>query len=415
MISKDPSHGQYMNLALMMLAGSLCLMVQESVPPASQPAATQPSPEAILDRFVAVTGGKAAYEKLRTRAVVGSMSGQGGLTAEFAIYREYPNKLYSAINIPGFGRIERGTDGTIAWEKNPQNGNRVLIGTERDDLLRESRMDAEVNWRELYPTVEYLGPEEIANRTADRVRVTSQNGSRETRYYDRINGLLVRTEVTMQSGGLDFVIARTLSDYTAVDGVKIPYRMTQTTQNIQQTMTVTQVKNNVPIPARRFEIPPEIRTLIDRAASTQPTTAPVDPVAARAEMLAGMTPEQRRRHFIASAELFVRRAKSLATRAGPAMQPSQYSAAARELVGAFNDIDPPGDNPELTEMYGKFSACVASYKSAFDCWVSAQQLERLKDYDGARGQRDLRDIHFREAFERVNTAEAAFAKMKAGG
>ena len=122
----------------------------------------RPSAEAILDKYVEVTGGKAAYAKLNNRLTKATfeMVGQG-LKFSMTIYAARPNKMYTLMESEAFGKIEKGTDGELAWEINVMTGPQIKEGEERALLLRGAAFDAVPGWRKLYKKVESFGIEDI--------------------------------------------------------------------------------------------------------------------------------------------------------------------------------------------------------------------------------------------------------------
>src|SRR5258708_36503016 len=68
-----------------------------------------PKAETILDRYVEVTGGKAAYEKHKTELGTGTMTFTAqGLKGSISRYAAAPNQTYAVIELEGIGKIEQG-------------------------------------------------------------------------------------------------------------------------------------------------------------------------------------------------------------------------------------------------------------------------------------------------------------------
>src|SRR5262252_4932208 len=83
--------------------------------PAAAPAA-DPTGEAIVDKSVEATGGRAAWEKLKTEVAKGSLELTAmGMKGDLTIYKAAPNKSYTVIDFPGFGKAEEGSNGQVAW------------------------------------------------------------------------------------------------------------------------------------------------------------------------------------------------------------------------------------------------------------------------------------------------------------
>src|SRR4030095_8931760 len=76
-----------------------------------------PTADQVLARYTEALGGAAAIEKIKTRTMKGTWVGSNGITLGYELYQTAPDKVYSVLNTPRQGVIERGFDGQVAWEK----------------------------------------------------------------------------------------------------------------------------------------------------------------------------------------------------------------------------------------------------------------------------------------------------------
>src|SRR6059058_5398927 len=77
-----------------------------------------PKGETILDKYIEVTGGKAAYEKKRTEVSTAVMEFVGkGVKTQMTSYHAAPNRSYTVVEIEGIGKMDEGSDGSVAWER----------------------------------------------------------------------------------------------------------------------------------------------------------------------------------------------------------------------------------------------------------------------------------------------------------
>src|SRR5215467_12699217 len=91
-----------------------------------------PKAEAILDKYVEVTGGKAAYEKLHSEITTGKMEIAGkGINGSVMSYRAAPNKSYTEIEIQGLGKMREGSDGATFWSLSAFQGPHLKEGDEK--------------------------------------------------------------------------------------------------------------------------------------------------------------------------------------------------------------------------------------------------------------------------------------------
>ena len=129
------------------------LMLGLLASPGALRASDSPLPDAaaILDKFVEVTGGKAAYEKIHNR-VRKERAIHLGMDFEDStvVYQAAPNKHYVEIESEAFGTIESGSDGNIVWYLSDMTGPIVQQGEAGAAGLHAAAFNHMVRWRELY-------------------------------------------------------------------------------------------------------------------------------------------------------------------------------------------------------------------------------------------------------------------------
>lgn len=236
------------------LALAVCFVLQAADP--------LPTGEAVLDKYIAVTGGKAEYEKVRTQITNAVMEFTGkGVKANMTMYHAEPARRYMVVEIEGIGKMEEGTDGSIVWERSALKGPRIKSGEERAVALRAADIYHDLRWRNYFSKVECTGIEPIDGRICYRVVLTPRDGQPESRYYDKTTNLLVRTNMIINSEMGDIPAESSVSDYRKVEGVLMPFQVKQKVLGQEFTVTVQSVKNNVEIPKERFALPDDVKAL----------------------------------------------------------------------------------------------------------------------------------------------------------
>ncbi|HVP00381.1 MAG TPA: hypothetical protein VMT15_20055 [Bryobacteraceae bacterium] len=226
-----------------------------------------PKPETILDRYVEVTGGKAAYEKRKNALETGTLEYKAqGLKGSVTRYSAEPAEEYSVIEIDGVGKIEAGIDNGIAWEKSAILGPRIKSGAERVQTLREATFNASLHWRELFPKVETAGTETIDGELCYKVVLTPKEGNPETMFFEKKSGLAVKTMTVAATQMGDVPFEATSAEYKTFGGVTIPTKITQKVSGQEFTITIQDVKINQPIPEGRFDPPSDIKALLSKSA-----------------------------------------------------------------------------------------------------------------------------------------------------
>jgi hypothetical protein len=236
---------------------------------------TAPAAEKILDRYIEVTGGRAAHEKVKSAIVTMTMSMPAqGMKANITSYTITPKKHYVAVEIPGVGLMEEGSDGVVAWSKNAMMGPRLKEGEEKEIAFRSNAMDKEVKWREYYTSAETAGVETADGKTLYKVVMTPKVGSTETRYYDKETGLMVKMAMKQKTPMGEIPSETAFSDYKSFDGILGPTKMAVKAGPQEMQMTIDSIKFNADIPADKFQIPADVQALIDKKNGVAPKAEP---------------------------------------------------------------------------------------------------------------------------------------------
>jgi len=224
--------------------------------------AEDPKPEAILDKAIEATGGRAAYEKIKTEVVTGSLELTAmGLKGTLTMYRSAPDKSYTVIDFSGMGKAEEGFNGDVAWAVNGMEGARIKKGDERAIAMRNASLHAELHWQDFFQKVELAGTEDVAGKPCYKLILTPKEGSPETRYYDKASNLLVKTILPTTTADGAITIEIGLSDYRDEGGTLMPHTITQKVPNTDIIVKIETVKRNDDIPASRYDLPEEIKAL----------------------------------------------------------------------------------------------------------------------------------------------------------
>ncbi len=215
-----------------------------------------PSGDAVLDRYVEVTGGKAAYEKIYNRKLTGTYEFVAQkMVGSVLLFQARPVKLYSRFEQEAFGIIESGTDGDVVWMRN-KRGVVEREGEPRDAMLHESYFDGATDWRKLYKKAECTGIKEVDGKPCYVVVLTpAKLPQPRTHYYDKETGLLTMTEVVNPDPNGNFTVTKRLSEYKKADGILFPCKETISLAGEQRMRHFDTVEHNVDIPDDKFTRP----------------------------------------------------------------------------------------------------------------------------------------------------------------
>ncbi len=265
---------RFTSTALLVSAGALwtcsALAQPATAPAAPAPAATGtklPAAKEILDRYIEVTGGRAAYEKVTSRVMTSSVTIKPmDIQTKMTLFQKAPNAQVMVLEIPQMGEMSTGTDGTIAWMSSAVMGSYLMKGQELKDTVSRALFNAELDYSRIYKAIECTGTETIDNQACYKVEFTPDEGERATSYYAVDSGLLIRTKVKAKTKMGEIESTSTMADYKAVDGIKYPHtmRISQEGAPGEQVATIDKIEHNVDIPAERLAPPAAIQKLLEK-------------------------------------------------------------------------------------------------------------------------------------------------------
>ncbi|HEX9927218.1 MAG TPA: hypothetical protein VGB02_01615 [Pyrinomonadaceae bacterium] len=217
--------------------------------------AALPKADEIIDKFVAATGGEAAYKKANSYHVKGTMEiPAAGVKGTYESFQKAPNKSAVFINIPGLGQMIEIFDGSKAWASDPIQGTREKTAEE----LAQTKLDSDfyrfARLKELFPKRETKGIEKIEGSDAYAVVMTAGDVS-QTYYFDQKTNLLVRVDQIAVTPQGKIPVQTFLSDYRKFEGVLMPYTMRVDTASGGFTFKTEEIKSNMAIDDAKFAKP----------------------------------------------------------------------------------------------------------------------------------------------------------------
>ncbi|HVG34819.1 MAG TPA: c-type cytochrome [Pyrinomonadaceae bacterium] len=225
---------------------------------AVKPAEALPTVEQIMNKYVAVVGGREAAAKLQSRVMKGTIEQTQGRSAAVEINLKEPGKYLSVLTTKQQGIIYQGFDGTTAWIKNDR-AQRAMNAAELAQLKRAAALYDVIKVKEPYTGMTVTGREKVGEREAYVVELKNSDASRTERYFfDTETGLLLR-RIVLTNGVLFPIPEQTdFEDYREVDGVKLPFtiRISNIDTFFSSTRTFTEIKHNVAVDDTRFNPPP---------------------------------------------------------------------------------------------------------------------------------------------------------------
>jgi len=233
----------------------------------------------VIDHFIEVTGGRAAWEARHSQVEHGTFEfAKMGVKGTITIYEAAPDKNLAIVELPAIGKLETGSNGEVAWENSAIQGPRVKKGAERLDTIREAAFNAPLYWQKLYAKGETTGSEMVEGHDCYKIVLTPQEGNPLTEYYDKKSGLLVKTASTISSQIGDVNAEVVYDDYRKDGDLLSAHKVINRAAQQEFVVQIENVEINPELPQDRFEPPAEIKALLgkDAAAAATPSPGPGD-------------------------------------------------------------------------------------------------------------------------------------------
>ena len=229
-------------------------------------AAAQTADE-VVQRFIAATGGRAAYAKLRSRSASGTITlstPAGDMTGSIEMVNEAPNKSRTLIKVDltalGAGQLvlDQRFDGVDGYVLDSLQGNRPMDGDQLETMRHGAFPHPLLNYKELGATVRLTGKEKVGDRDAYVIVLEPPSGPPTRFSIDAENYLLLEVVVKLDVPQLGREVEQTstLHDYRDVDGVKLPHLVRSTSAIQNFTITFTTVEHNVRVDPALYVKPP---------------------------------------------------------------------------------------------------------------------------------------------------------------
>jgi len=224
-----------------------------------------PKADTLLDKYVEVTGGKAAYAKVHNEVSSGTMEFAAmGLKGQLVSYTAEPNKRVAEFTLPGVGKLLDGANGEVAWATSAIQGPRIKEGDEKAQALLEGTFNADAHWRDLFKSAETVAVEAVDGKDCYKVVVTPKAGSPITRWYDKQSNLLLKSSMVAKSPMGEMEAVSVFSDYRKEGDLLVPHKVVAQVAGRELVMTVDKVEYNADLPKDRFDLPDDIKALLKK-------------------------------------------------------------------------------------------------------------------------------------------------------
>lgn len=230
----------------------------------AQSASAQTADE-ILEKSIAAMGGRAAMEKIKTRVMTGTIALRtpvGEVSGTIEVTNAAPNKARTLINVDltslGAGpmKVDQRFDGASGYVLDSLQGDRPISGDQLASMKANAFPHVFLAYKALGMSAKLAGKEQVGTRDAFVVLMEPSEGPATRQFIDAETYLPLRSTTKLslpQVGELEQ--SADVSDYRAVDGVKLPFKVDVSSAVQSFTITLSKIEQNVPVDDKLFVKP----------------------------------------------------------------------------------------------------------------------------------------------------------------
>lgn len=214
-----------------------------------------PTVDEVLAHYIEALGGATALKAITSRITKGSLDVVGvSRNGSFEINELAPNKNLTRMESYTLGAISLGFNGRTAWMKN-RSGLRELKGSDLAAMQLNSDIYEPLRLKNKFAKVTLLGKSKIGYRDVYVLELQPSTGPSQKLHLDAETFLPVRINATRINGSQMVGVEMYLDDWRTVDGIKLPFSITQTFAGLTLLFRINEVRHNVQLDSSIFDMP----------------------------------------------------------------------------------------------------------------------------------------------------------------
>lgn len=229
-------------------------------------AAAAQTADEVINKALAAAGGRAALAKLKSRSMTGVIALStpvGELAGSIEVINAVPNKSRTLIKVDltsvGAGQLvlDRRFNGTTGYVIDTLQGNHDITGNDLENLRNNAFPTSLMTYKEMGAVARIDGKEKVGEREAYLLVLEPPAGSPVRQYIDAETYLPIKVIVKLDVPQLGREVEQTTEffDFQEVDGVKVPFRITASSEVQRFTIEIKKVEHNVPVDEALFSKP----------------------------------------------------------------------------------------------------------------------------------------------------------------
>lgn len=207
--------------------------------------------EQVLNKYIEAAGGKENMLKVKdkTMQLTGTVQ---GMNLTVTMQQKEPCKLYQLVDAGVFQQktIFDGEKGKIEAMGQIQE----ISGDQAEEMKLQGSVHSVLQYDQLGIKTELSGLETINGKEAYKITLTKPSGKKSTQYFSAESGLMIRNVSTVATAQGSFTQTIDMDDYREVEGIKYPFKLTQSFGPQTIELNVTSLQVNTGLSDSLFEV-----------------------------------------------------------------------------------------------------------------------------------------------------------------
>jgi hypothetical protein len=240
----------------------LALVVLAGLGSSARAGAQLPTPQALMARHDSLIGGRAVLEARESMRITGVLTiAMAQIESPFEILKRKPHSYQLRSTLGLLGELRQGFDGTTAWTMAPGEPPAILIGEQREQVMRQADFYGDLHDTTRFKSARTVGEADFEGRRVYEVHMVRHDGSELTEYFDMATGLSAGGVTSSESptGRVRQVSVHT--DYKEFDGYRVASRIVQRNPNFEVVLSITKVEFNT-VDAASVALPDAVKALV---------------------------------------------------------------------------------------------------------------------------------------------------------
>jgi hypothetical protein len=233
-------------------------------------------PEKVVAQYVKAYGGSKALSKIKTLTLEGTLTrAADGKPGTYTFKTKLPNRYYSELILGDQSFIEA-YNGKSSWHQTPSGELATMLGDQAAQMEAAGQYyNSHLrNAKQSKIGLALAGTTQVMGKPAVEIEATTPSGVKRRVSFDTQSHLIVREAAVLGSVDQEVVY----SDYRAVEGVKLPYKIQLRRGGDRYDIAITQATVNGVVGERVFDFPkksqvqlPDLKALFKEIDENQKT------------------------------------------------------------------------------------------------------------------------------------------------